>query len=491
VREISSRLLRGSLWISASRALVNIFGFVSTIVLARLLAPEDFGLVALGTTMIAVLQAVTRLSLNQALIHITDPTDEHFHGAWTLGLLRGLGLSVLFAAAAPFAADFYGDVRLENIMYALAATLFLGGLANPRRVMLMKRLEFWQDFVLNVSQKLASVVVGIAIAAIYHSYWALVVSIVVGQLVQLAVSYTSMPFRPRFMLRHVRELWSFSIWLTLGEIVTTINLRFDQLVIGKFLGTAALGWYTVGNNLALLPTREATQPLTQVLFPAFAVLKDDRERLQKAYQRAQGLVTLIALPLGTGAALIAKPVVLLAMGEKWLPAAFVIEVVAAILALQTIGNLVDSLSTALGETRKMFIRNIQMLVIRLPIIFAGMYIAGFEGLVWARILPGFLSILVNMIFVKQLIGLPLWEQMKPNLRAILSVGVMSAAVWSADTYIAWGDDHEALIIKVAALVALGGVVYPLATVLLWLLSGRPEGPEREVLQLAKKIRNKL
>jgi O-antigen/teichoic acid export membrane protein len=490
VREISSRLLRGSLWISASRGLVNLFGFVSTIVLARLLTPDDFGLVAIATTMIAILQSITQLSLSQALVHHSNPTYDHFHAAWTLGFLRGLCLSIAFAAAGPVAGEFYGDPRLENIVYALAISLFLSGLSNPRRIMLTKRLEFWQDFVLNVSQKLVSVLVGIGMAAIYHSYWALVVSIIAGQVVQLLVSYTSMPFRPKFTFRHIKELWSFSVWLSLGEIITTINLRFDQLVVGKYLGRTELGWYTVGSNLSLLPTREATLPLTQALFPAFAMLKDDKERLRRAYQRSQSIVTAVALPLGTGAALIAEPLVLLTMGEKWLPAAFVMQVIAAILAAQTMGNLVDSLSAALGATRMMFTRNAQMLAIRLPIIFAGMYIAGFEGLVWARIFPGVISILVNMLLVKKLIDIPLVEQIGANIRAIVSVALMSVAVWTTSEFFPAGQGEIYLMGKIATLVAVGGVSYLGTTVAIWMLSGRPEGPEREVAVLVKKIRDR-
>ncbi|MDB5682905.1 MAG: polysaccharide biosynthesis protein, partial [Sphingomonas bacterium] len=232
---IAAQLARGSMWVSASRGLVNLFGLVSTIALARLLVPADFGLVAIAITMLAILSAITNLSLAEALVQHKAPTPEHYHTAWSLGVLRGAVIGGLFALSAHAAARFYDDPRLEAVMYVLSFSVFLSGLTNPRIVVLQRSLVFWQDFVLEVSQKLVAVGVSITLAILFRNYWALVFGTLAGQLVTLILSYTILPFRPRISLRHVRELWSFSIWLTLGQLVSTINWRFDQLLIGKFL----------------------------------------------------------------------------------------------------------------------------------------------------------------------------------------------------------------------------------------------------------------
>lgn len=473
------------MWISASRGIVNALGFLSTIILARLLLPSDFGLVALGTTMLAILQAVTNLSLSQALVHHRDPTTDHFHAAWTLNMLRGLVLGGLFAAAAPATAAFYGDGRLANIMYALAFSVFLSGLANPRRIMLQKELIFWQDFMLNVSQKLVGVIVGIAVALIYQSYWALIAGTIAGQMAQVIISYTVLPFRPKLGFKHAGELWSFSAWLTASQVINTINWRFDQLLIGKFLGSTNLGYYTVGNNLAVLPSREATLPLTQTLFPAFARFAHDTERLRRAYQRSQALITAIALPLGVGMALIAEPLVLVAMGEKWLPATAVIEAMAAIIAVQTIGSQVMPLGMSLGQTKLLFKRDTQVFFIRLPAIIVGMYLAGLQGVIIARVLTGLVSMMVNMLMVKKLIALPVRTQLAANMRCIVSVMVMSAAVWSAGHLFPPRGDTWHLLTEIATLILIGAGSYVATTVILWRLKGKPAGPEHEIRALIR------
>jgi PST family polysaccharide transporter len=473
------------MWISASRGIVNALGFLSTIVLARLLLPSDFGLVALGTTMLAILQAVTNLSLSQALVHHREPTADHFHAAWTLNMVRGLVLGGLFAAAAPATAAFYGDGRLASIMYALAFSVFLSGLANPRRIMLQKELIFWQDFMLHVSQKLVGVIVGIAVALIYQSYWALIAGAIAGQMAQVIISYTVLPFRPKLGFRHASELWSFSVWLTASQVINTINWRFDQLLIGKFLGSTNLGYYTVGSNLAVLPSREATLPLTQTLFPAFARFAHDTERLRRAYQRSQALITAIALPLGVGMALIAEPLVLLAMGEKWLPATVVIEALAAIIAVQTIGSQVVPLGMSLGATKLLFKRDTQMFCVRLPLIIAGMYLAGLQGVIIARVLTGIVATAVNMFMIKRLIALPVRAQLAANMRCIVSVMIMSAAVWSAGYLFPPGGGTAHLLAEIAAAVLIGAGSYVATTIALWIWMGKPAGPEREIQALVR------
>ncbi|RJF90667.1 lipopolysaccharide biosynthesis protein [Sphingomonas cavernae] len=483
MQNLSARLARGSMWISASRGLVGALGFLSTIVLARLLLPSDFGLVALGMTMLLILQSFTNLSLAQALVHHRKPDRDHFHTAWTLNMLRGLLLGGLFAAAGPAAAVFYGDARLANIMYALAFSIFLSGLANPRRIMLQKELIFWQDFVLNVSQKLIGVIVGVAVAVIYKSYWALVAGTIAGQLAQVIISYTVLPFLPRPTLKHARELWSFSAWLALSQAINTINWRFDQLLVGKFLGSAALGYYTVGSNLSTTPTREATLPLTQTLFPAFTKFAHDRERLRRAYQRAQAVVTAIALPMGVGMAMIAEPLVLLAMGEKWLPVVPVIETLAAIIAVQTLGSQVVPLGMSLGATRLLFVRDTQSFFVRVPLIMAGMYFAGLQGVIYARVLTGLIATMINMRMVRRLIALPVRAQLAANLRCFVAVIVMSAALWAVGRFFVHDRSPVQLVAEIAVLVLVGGLSYVAATFALWLVAGRPDGPEREIQQL--------
>ncbi|MDB5662288.1 MAG: polysaccharide biosynthesis protein [Sphingomonas bacterium] len=480
---IAAQLARGSMWVSASRGLVNLFGLVSTIALARLLVPADFGLVAIAITMLAILSAITNLSLAEALVQHKAPTPEHYHTAWSLGVLRGAVIGGLFALSAHAAARFYDDPRLEAVMYVLSFSVFLSGLTNPRIVVLQRSLVFWQDFVLEVSQKLVAVGVSITLAILFRNYWALVFGTVAGQLVTLILSYTILPFRPRISLRHVRELWSFSIWLTLGQLVSTINWRFDQLLIGKFLGRTALGIYTVGDNLAQLPTRESTQPLTRTLFPAFAKLNDDPDRQRRGFQRAQSTITAVALPLGVGVALVADPMVRLVLGERWLAAIGVIQALASIFALHTLGGLAQPLGMARGETRTLFNRDLQLFFIRLPFICAGMFLWGLNGVVAARVLTGLIGLGFDMGLIRRFLGLSYLAQLRANLRTFAAVIVMCGGVLILRHTLTLGHDSGALALRLAIEGGAGAILYAGSRLLIWRARGRPDGPETELARL--------
>jgi lipopolysaccharide exporter len=488
---ITARLIKGSMWLSLSRAIVNGLAMLSTFVLAWYLSPADFGLVALATTMLLIVSTVTELSLTQALIRHKAPTDSHFSAAWTLNATRGLVLCLFFAACAWPASLLYDDPRLFEVMVALGFGMLMVGLNNPRLVMLQRELIFWQDFVLSVSQKLAGFLAAVAVAMIYHSYWALVVGTLVSHATGLVTSYLVLPFRPRITFKHIREFFSFSAWLTASQVVNTLNLRFDYLLVGKVLGGTALGYYTVGSNLARMPTREAIAPLTQTIYPSFAGIGDDPARLAAAYQRVQALVSAVAMPAGIGVALIADPLVRLALGEKWAPAIFIIQALASVYALQTLGSLAQPLGMTKGETKILFFRDAQMLLIRIPIILVAMILYGMPGVIFGRVFTGLLGAFVNMILVRRFIGLTVLQQISANVRSLVSIAVMAAGVSLASTYMADTTDKFALAWELAVLVALGAILYCGSNLLLWLLMKRPAGPEAEVRKILGNILSKL
>ena len=488
---ITGRLIKGSIWLSLSRAIVNGLATLSTFVLAWNLAPADFGVVALGTTMLLIVGTVTELSLTEALIRHKEPGESHFSAAWTLNATRGLLLCLFFAVCAYPASVLFEEPRLFGVMIALGFSVLIGGLINPRRIMLQRELIFWQEFVLSVSQKFTGFVAAVAIAMIYHSYWALVIGTLVSQATNVIVSYLVLPFRPRITFQHMREFFSFSAWLTAGQIVNTLNWRFDYLLVGKMLGGTALGYYSVGSNLAMMPTREATWPLTQTIYPGFSSIRSDPPRLAAAYQRVQALVTAVALPAGIGVAVVADPLVTLALGEKWAPVVFIIQALASVFALQTLGALVQPLGMATGETRLLFVRDTQMLFVRVPVMVAGLMLYGLPGVIIGRVFTGLFSAFINMILVRRFIGITVFKQLSANARALASVVVMAAGVSFASSFLPYTTDATMLALHLASLVALGGFLYCASSFLLWMVMKRPTGPETEIQKILRTILGKV
>jgi lipopolysaccharide exporter len=482
-----NQLARGVVWLGASKVAVNVLATISTLLLAKLLTPEDFGLVAIGFTLLTIIGTITELSLGSALVQQTELVDEHFHTAWTLNFLRALLVGGVLSASAPLVVYVYADERLLPIMLWLGLSVAIGGLNSPKSVVFTRRLEFWQEFVQSVAQKLAGFVVCLAVAYLFKSYWALVAGALATQLAAVAVSYLVAPYWPRFSLSKSRELMGFAVWLSLGQLVSVLNWKLDHLLVGSRLGKAALGFYSVGDNLAGMPTRELIGPIERTLFPGFVAIMGDKARLQNAYRAAQTLVCSLALPAGVGCACIARPLVLLAMGERWLPIVQIMEFVAVTVAFQTISSAAHPLAMAGGQTKMLFKRDLVSFCIRVPLIVVGLYSGGLIGLLWARAMSAVIIIVMNMYIVHTMIDLSFWVQLRANLRAFTSVAVMAAGLLLLKGALMQTSFASHLLMLVGVLVAAGAAIYTVVHGALWLVQGKPIGPETEILRMVGKV----
>lgn len=408
-----------------------------------------------------------------------------------MNAVRAMLIAIVFCALAWPAAIVFKDHRLLYVMQVLGASIALNGFGNPRAIMLTKDMIFWQQFLLQAAQQITSLVVSVTIAVVEHSYWALLLGSLAGQLVGIIVSYTVLPFRPRFTFRHAKDLMSFSVWLTFSQIVSIFNWRLDQLLIGAFLGKPQLGYYVVGDNLAHIPTRETTAPLTTILFPAFSKFANDPPRLASAYTAAQALTAAVTLPFGVGLALIATPFVEITMGPNWRPAIFIIQALAPIYALQTLANLALPLAMAVGQTPMLFKRDLQAFLFRSPFIVLGIYFYGLSGIIYARIFVGIAGLFFNINIASKITGLTFIQQMRPNIRAFVSVTAMAIVVGEFGNQLP--ESHHIFINlkKVMILTPLGAIIYGSFMVAQWHIAGRPNGPETEVASLLVKAANHL
>jgi PST family polysaccharide transporter len=488
---MKQQLAKGVLWLSAAKLVINILSLSSTFVLARILIPEDFGLVAIAITMMEILAAFTELSLAASLIHHAKPTEQHYHTAWTMNLIRATAIGTLFSLSAPFVASAYGDTRLETVMYWIGLSVFLSGLRNPKIVTLTRQMIFKQEFTVAVTERLVGVTVSITLAIVFRNYWALIAGMLATQTSGVITSYLVVRYRPRVSLLHARELLSFSVWLSLGQIINTLNWRLDHLLIGGRLGSRALGLYTVGDKLASLPTREAFGPIEQALFPGLRMVADDPERLKAVYRRTQALITALALPLGILFALQAALLVRMVLGEKWHGAELVVQYLASVMALQTMASPVQPLALAKGETRLLFYRDLLVFLLRVPILVTAAFFGGLALILQARTLTGVLSIGINMLMVRKILKITVLCQLRNNERSLFSAGIMAVCfLWIVPEQI-WRSSYLDGIAQVIWASTFGLLVYGLTHTLAWWLQGKPLGAETEFFLLVKKIQNRL
>ena len=474
------------MWIAAGRVVFLSAGFISTIALARLLTPDDFGLVAIVTTINYLLQSLTSMPLASALIQHEEPTKAHFDTAFTLSIIRSSLLAVVLASCSLPIALFYEDPRLTELFLAISVSSAVTGFANPKLIVMDRDLVFWQKFVLQSVDKLLTVIVAVTVALVWKSYWALLVGVFTGQIVSLIIGYFIVPFLPGLTISKWRELISFTGWLSLKSIVDNLNWRSDQLFIGYFLGNASLGAYNLGQRLATMPTQEALAPISGTLFPAFSKIRNDLDRLRRNYLKAQNLMAAIALPLGVGFALVAGDLVPLALGDKWQDAVLVIQFVASLAAFQVIGHVLDPLALSLGQTRLLFTRGLIEFAVRMPLTITGLILAGIPGLLCARLISGSISILIRLFMVRRLIGVSVIKQFLDNWPTFLALGSMIMTCVTLQRICRFLiPDLSFLSISI---VVIGGAIAYLSTrLLIWKLANMPEGPDQLVVQQLRKL----
>lgn len=463
---------------------------ISTIVMARLLTPADFGVVAIGLTVFAIAESVTNLSLAQALIHMEAPDERHINCSWTLNVLRGLLVGAFIAALGAPVADFYGDDRLKLIMALIGASAFIGSLANTRLAMFERDLVFRQKFVVQTTGKLVLVLVSLAVAWQTRSYLALVVGAIAAQLAQVIVSFAVAPHLPKPRLKEAGSLLSFSWWLMIIEIVRTINFRIEPLLIGKFVTIHTLGLFTVSRNFANLTTRETTLPLSATLFPAFRQLRDQPERQRKAYTRAQTLISAVAMPSGLLMAILAEPIVLLALGERWAGAVPLIQVLAVVFATETLGAALQPLAMANGRVDLVFRRSLQALTTRVPLTIAGLALGGLQGYLITRAMFALPGILFNKLIVRQIIGIPVLRQLLDNWRTLTATIAMAALGFGLTQMIGFGPGLVGLVAQIVLIGTVCVLAYLGILLGLWALCQMPEGPENDIVDAFNSILRK-
>jgi len=319
VHSVNQQIATGAAWALITKLLVKGLGFFSTLVLAHILSPEDFGLIALATTVIALLEIFASFSFDLAVIQRREVGRATLDSAWTCKILAGISLSViLFFASTPISI-FFDDNRLAALVVALSILPTLNGTTNIGFVLYRKELNLRKEFLLEGVAKSASVLTTLAGAMVLANYWALVVGIVVHSSIRVALSFAMHPYRPRATLVDAPALFSFSKWVLLNNLLIFFNHKLTDLFIGRTTSATEVGYYTLSFEISNLPTSQLVFPISRAVFPGYAKLKDDLPALRDSFVKVTKLIMVIAAPVCLTILGVAEELVPVMLGSKWLP----------------------------------------------------------------------------------------------------------------------------------------------------------------------------
>ncbi|MCW3476891.1 lipopolysaccharide biosynthesis protein [Limobrevibacterium gyesilva] len=478
----------GTGWIIGWRLATRALGLVSTLVLVRLLMPADFGLVALATSFAQAIEAFSWLGIEEAVIREKDPPRKVYDTAFTLNMIRGLVSGAVILGLAWPAGSFFSEPRMVEVLMVLALVIALDGVENIGIVDFRREFAFRKEFQLWILPRLAGIVLTLALAAMFHSYWALIAGILAQRVLRVAFSYVMHPYRPRLSLQAWRGMLGYSLWTWAISSVGLLRNRADTILIGRMLNPAQVGIYSVGAEIAALPTTELVLPLCRAAFSGFSAGRHVEQTPGGTYLRIIGTMALLTLPAGVGISLVAEPLVALAFGAQWAQTAPLIEILALAGTVTVLGSMSATLFQVHGLMAGMFRIEAMALLLRVVLIAAGVQAAGLVGAA--------VAVAVAMAVEQGLYARVTFRQfdlrpgdlLRATWRSLLATAAMAIALHA--TGLGWhraGAGGWPPATGLGLGVVLGAMVYVAVLLASWLAAGRPAGAELDALALLRRL----
>ena len=466
-----------------ARLISRVIDLMILLVLARLLSPSDFGLVAIAMIVVLVTEAALELPLSQALVRLPIIQPSYYNTAFTLSLMRGLLLCIVVCACAVPFAHFYKHPGLAPLICALSIAPAARGLLNPRMAQYAKDLNFKYEFFFELAGKSSAFILGTATAILTRSYWSIAICTIAAPLVTTLLSYCVKPFRPRLTLADWRVFVDFLGWISLSQVIMAINWQSDQLLLGKLMSPTQLGLFTNANNVSSIPSLAIFSPIQRPLLSAFAMVNREPARLQRVYQNASTAIVAVGLPLMVWESMQAEPLVRLLLGDKWLGAIFMLHWLAISLIPAFFGIALVPLSMAMDQTKQLAWRNFVQFCFKLPSVIIGALLFGFAGVVAARIISETAGAIYCMVIARRLLGLTVSSQFGNCWRSMVSTCVMTGVLNLCTHLPNFGTSTIMLVLTLGFTGIISAAVYCGTLLLLWLAAGKPSGVEATTLRM--------
>ncbi|MDY6950062.1 MAG: lipopolysaccharide biosynthesis protein [Thermodesulfobacteriota bacterium] len=350
---ISHKVVRGSFWIFGLRITNRGLGLLRTIILARLLSPEHFGVLAIAVLAVSLLETFSQPGYGVALVQKRGDIDEHLDTAWTISVIRGIVIYAVLCFFASYIADFFDTPQSKLVIQVFALSIIIAGCRNIGVIHFQKDMDFRKQYIYELSTTLANIAVALPAVFILKNVWALVLGGIAGSIARLVMSYVLHPYRPRirFDKEKTLELLGFGKWVLGSTILGFLVTQGDDIFLGKKFGAAALGLYQMAYMISNLPSTEITHVISRVTFPAYAVMQDDRKRLADAYMKVLQTITFIAIPFAGGIFILSSEFVSCVLAQKWMGTVPIINVLVWSGLITAIMGSAEPVFNAVGQPR--------------------------------------------------------------------------------------------------------------------------------------------
>lgn len=417
---LKHKTLKGTLWSSVERFSVQGIAFVVMIVMARILTPEDYGLVGMVTIFVAVSQSLVDSGFSQALIRKQDRSETDNSTVFFFNIAVGLVLYLILFLCAPLIARFYDQPLLTPLTRLISLSVLINSFVVVQRALLTVRIDFKTQAKASLAAAIIAGAVGITMAYTGFGVWAIVWYQLVNLAVNVGLLWVFSKWRPRLLYSWAsfRELFSFGSKLALSGIIDTLYNNIYLIVIGKVFKASDLGYYTRAHQFAQFPSSNLSAIMQRVTFPVLCTIQDDDDRLRSVYRRFLRLSAFVVFPLMCGLAGVSYPFIRLILGEKWLFSAGLLQIICLSMMWYPVHAINLNLLKVKGRS-DLFLRleiikkclGVAVLCATVPL--------GLVAMCWGSVVSSILCLVINTRYTGRLIQVGFLVQMRDLLPTLL------------------------------------------------------------------------
>ncbi len=427
---LKQKTLSGLLWTFFETFAIQGFGFIQGIVLARLLMPSDYGLIAMTGVFFAVSYALVDTGFTSALIRKKERTDIDYSTVYVTNVVLSFVLCLVLCLCAPFIAEFYNEPQLFPIVCANAVLLFVGSFIAVQGARLSIQLDFKTKSKISVISTVSTGIISIIFALLGFGVWSLILPNFFAVLIKGILYYFYQHWFPgfRFSWQSYKEFFSYGSKLMASSLLNAVYGNVYSLVIGKFYSASSLGYYTKGHGYATLPSATLSGVLNKVTFPVLSKVQDDDARLENAYRKMIRVSAYVVFPIMILLVVLARPLVLILLTDKWENCVIYLQV----LCFAMMWNPIHSLNLNL-----LFVKGRSELFLRLEIVkkIIGATILcvtipfGLIAMCCGQVVSSLIFLFVNTYYTGKLIHVGFVQQIKDLLPTMMYTAIMGLFVW--------------------------------------------------------------
>lgn len=454
MENIRQKVLAGFIWKFMERIGAQGVSFIVSLILARLLTPEDYGQVALITVFITILNTFATSGIGTALIQKKNADDTDYSTVFYFNILFSLGLYGLLFICAPVIGDFYNDISLIPIIRVLGVTIIVSAINNVQQSFVSKTMQFRRFFYSTLIGTVFSGTVGVVLAYKGFGTWAIVIQQLVNQIVNTAILWVTVKWRPTktFSMFRLKVLYSFGWKLLCSGLIDTIYNNIYSLVIGKFYNANTLGLYNKGVQFPSLIINNINGPIQSVLLPAMSYEQNNPKRIKEMVRRSIKTSTYLIFPIMIGMAAVARPMVILLLTEKWVACVPFLQISCITLAVYPIHTANLQAINALGRSDIFLKLEIIKKIVGLTLLIVGIPF-GVYAMVWLKALSSLISTFINAFPNRRLLNYSYWEQIKDLMPSIGISIVMGISVLAVELL------QLNVVVTLVVQIAIGVIVY--------------------------------